>query len=309
MSGENEQIVLDLGDDVKVESEPEIRVVSDDEPEIQASTTSQRPSIDPAAAIEELNRRLQEERQARSQAEQYAREASFRASQAANEVEDTHQHLVANAIDSVRQNQENLKANLRESMSIGDYDRAAELQESMSMNSAKLIQLEQGLQDMKNRPRVEPVRPVAPPQNRGPDVDALIQQVTPLSAQWLQNNRDHLREPKSFRVMARAHEDAIDHGIVPESNDYFRFVESRLGISDRGQDPYGSQEASMSAAASPVQKRYSPPAAPVSRQASSSSPRTHVVKLTPAQREAATISGLTEEEYAKNMLKERNRAN
>jgi hypothetical protein len=303
MSGENEQVAFDVNDDVKVENEPEIQVVSDDEPEIEASTASQKPVTDPAAAIQELNRKLQEERQARSQAEQYAREAAFRASQAANEVDDTHQHLVANAIDSVRQNQESLKANLRESMSIGDYDRAAELQETMSMNSAKLIQLEQGLQDMKNRPRVEPVRPVAPPQNRGPDVDALIQQVTPLSAQWLQNNRDHLREPKTFRVMARAHEDAVDHGIIPESNEYFRFVESRLGISD------GGQEVSMSSAASPVQRRQSPPAAPVSRQASSSSPRSHVVKLTPAQREAASISGLTEQEYAKYWLKERNKAN
>lgn len=309
MSGENEQIVLDLGDDIKVESEPEIQVVSDDEPEIQASTATQRPSIDPTAAIEELNRRLHEERQARSQAEQYAREASYRASQAANEVEDTHQHLVANAIDSVRQNQESLKANLRESMSIGDYDRAAELQETMSMNSAKLIQLEQGLQDMKSRPRTEPVRPVAPPQNHGPDVDSLIQQVTPLSAQWLQNNRDHLREPKTFRIMARAHADAIDHGVIPESNEYFRFVESRLGISDRTQDSYGSQDASMSSASAPVQRRQSPPAAPVSRQASSSSSNTHVVKLTPAQREAASISGLTEKEYAKYWLKERNKAN
>jgi hypothetical protein len=103
--------------------------------------------------------------------------------------------------------------------------------------------------------------------------------------------------------MARAHEDAVDHGIIPESNEYFRFVESRLGISDRAQDM------SMSSAASPVQRRQSPPAAPVSRQASSSSSNTHIVKLTPAQREAASISGLTEKEYAKYWLKERNKAN
>ena len=309
MSGDNEEIVIDQGDVVEVEKEPEIQVVSDDDNGSRPDPAAQRPAVDPTAAIEELNRRLHEERQARAQAEQYAREASFRASQAVNEVEDTHQHLVANAIDSVRQNQESLKANLRESMSIGDYDRAAELQETMSMNSAKLIQLEQGLQDMKSRPRTEPVRPVAPPQNRGPDIDTLIQQVTPLSAQWLQSNRDNLREPRSFRVMARAHEDAIDHGIIPESNEYFRFVESRLGISDNQRDPYNNSDASMSSASSPVQRRQSPPAAPVSRQASSSSPRTHVVKLTPAQREAASISGLTEKEYAQYMLKERNRNN
>jgi len=309
MSGENEEIIIDQGDAVEVEKEPEIQVVSDDDTGSRADQAAQRPAVDPTAAIEELNRRLHEERQARAQAEQYAREAAFRASQAANEVDDTHQHLVANAIDSVRQNQESLKANLRESMSIGDYDRAAELQEVMSMNAAKLIQLEQGLQDMKSRPRTEPARPVAPPQNRGPDVDALIQQVTPLSAQWLQNNRDSLREPRAFRVMARAHEDAIDHGIIPESNEYFRFVESRLGISDNQRNSYGQTEAAMSSASAPVQRRQSPPAAPVSRQASSSPSRTQVVRLTAAQREAASISGLTEKEYAQNMLREQNRNN
>jgi phage I-like protein len=155
---------------------------------------------------------------------------------------------------------------------------------------------------MQNRP---PVRPVAPPPPNVSPVDDLIQRVTPLSAQWLQNNRDNLKDPRSFRIMARAHEDAVDHGIIPESDEYFRFVESRLGFSKGETAP---PEPAMSAAAAPVQRRQSPPAAPVSRQPSTSSGnKPHVVKLTPEQREAARISGVTEEEYARQMIKERNR--
>jgi phage I-like protein len=82
-------------------------------------------------------------------------------------------------------------------------------------------------------------------------------------------------------------------------------VEGRLGIS-KGET--AAPEPAMSAAAAPVQRRQSPPAAPVSRQPSNSSGnKPHVVKLTPEQREAARISGVTEEEYARQMIKERNR--
>jgi len=303
MADDNEQISLDLGEDVKVEKEPEVVLLGEDEPEpVPEKPAKKQPEVTPDAAIEELNRRLNAERQAREEAEARAREAAARANQAATEVEDTHLHLVKNAIDTVKRDQEILKANIKEAWSVGDYDKAAEYQEMMSSNSAKLLQLEHGFQEMQNRP---PVRQVAPPQPSVSPVDDLIQRVTPLSAQWLQNNRDNLRDPRAFRIMARAHEDAVDHGIIPESDDYFRFVESRLGFSKGENAP---PEVAMSAAAAPVQRRQSPPAAPVSRQPSNSSGnKPHVVKLTPEQREAARISGVTEEEYARQMIKERNR--
>jgi hypothetical protein len=303
MSGETEQFPLDLGDKVEVEKEPEIVLLAEDEPEVEPEKPA-KAAVEPDTAIEELNRRLQAERQAREEAESRAREAAARANQAAYEVEDTHLHLVKSAIDTVKRDQDILKANLKEAWSIGDYDKAAEYQEIMSVNAAKLLQLENGFQEMQARPRTEPSRPAAPAQQSGPDIDSLIQRVTPLSAQWLQSNRDHLKDSRSFRIMARAHEDAIDHGIIPESDDYFRFVENRLGIKGDSAPP----DVAMSAAAAPVQRRQSPPAAPVSRQPSNANgSRPHVVKLTPEQREAARISGVTEEEYARQMLKERNR--
>lgn len=300
MPDDKNQISLDLGDEPKVEAEPEIVLLAENEPEPAAEEPA-RAEVAPETAIEELNKRLQAERQAREDAERRAREASARANQAATEVEDTHLHLVKNAIDTVRRDQEILKSNIKEAWSIGDYDKAAEYQELMSSNAAKLLQLEHGFQEMQNRP---PVRPVAPPAPTVAPVDDLIQRVTPLSAQWLQNNRDNLKDPRSFRIMARAHEDAVDHGIIPESDEYFRFVENRLGIKAETAAP----EPAMSAAAAPVQRRQSPPAAPVSRQPSTASGnKPHVVRLTPEQREAAQISGLSDEEYARNMLRERNR--
>jgi hypothetical protein len=101
-------------------------------------------------------------------------------------------------------------------------------------------------------------------------------------------------------------------GIRPESDEYFRFVENRLGIgredTRQQQEAYYDNDSPLSEASAPV-RRQSPPAAPVSRTGSAPGTRPNVVRLTPAQAEAAKISGLSEVEYYKLMIQERNRAN
>ena len=136
-------------------------------------------------------------------------------------------------------------------------------------------------------------------------VDDIIQKVTPRSAEWLRENKKHLPDSRSIRIMARAHEDAIDHGMVPESDQYFRFVENRLGI-NRKQEFYDGNDA-MSGAAKATKSRQSPPSAPVSRQPVDSQTRPGVIRLTAEQVEAAKISGISPQEYYKLMMQDRNR--
>jgi hypothetical protein len=220
-----------------------------------------------------------------------------------NEASDSNLHLVNGAIESVRRDQEILKAHLRDSMAIGDYDKAAALQEQMTANIQNLRQLERGFEEMKQQPRLQP----APAQNEV-TVDTLINQVTPKSAEWLRENKKHLPDARSIRVMARAHEDAVDYGIVPESDAYFKFVEKRLGIEkDRRSIP--EVEEVMSGASSAKQKRSGPPSAPVSRQPIDSPNRPGVIHLTAAEVEAAKISGITPQEYYRNKMREQNRLN
>lgn len=294
--------------EIVIDDAPEIEK-KDDEVEVVAAEEESAPEVEakrpePDESIEELRRRLEQERLARIEAERRASQANDQATKAFAEVEDTQYHLVRSAFDSVKRDQEILRANLREAMQIGDYDKAAEINESMSMNSVKLSQLEQGLVEMQNRARIAQERPATPPPTRsgGDPVDDLIQRVTPLSARWLQENREHIQDQRALRIVARAHEDAIDMGIIPESNEYFSLVESRLGI--RKEAP-AKEEAALSSAAAPVQRRSAPPAAPVSRGGSATRPG--VVRLTPAQAEAAKISGLSNKEYYELMMKERNR--
>jgi hypothetical protein len=303
------------------DKEKDLEIVVDDAPEIEKRdddveivvSGEQEGGSKPEASgsgsddgIEELRRRLEQERQARLEAEKRAYQAGEQAFRAAAEVEDTQYHLVRSAFDSVRRDQDILRSNLREAMQVGDYDKAAEINESMSMNSIKLSQLEQGLVEMQSRAKAAPEQRQQQPAPRpvSNQVDDLIQRVTPLSARWLQDNRDHLQDQRSLRIVARAHEDAIDMGIIPESSDYFALVESRLGIQKGAPQ---REESSYSSAAAPVQRRTAPPAAPVSRGGRTAT-RSGAHTLTPLQAEAAKISGLTNREYYDQMVKEKNRS-
>jgi hypothetical protein len=193
-------------------------------------------------------------------------------------------------------------------MEIGDFDKAAELQEMMSHNISKMSDLERGFQEMKNqRQQVQPVAPA--PRSNETTVDDLIGRVTPRSAEWLKQNRDALPDQRSIRIMARAHEDAVDHGIIPESDEYFQFVENRMGINKGGRNSDNDGDGVMSGAASGTQRRSSPPSAPVSRTPAGSNSRPGVVQLTSAEVEAARISGISPQEYYRNKMKEQNRSN
>jgi hypothetical protein len=316
MSGKEEQMEIDLGLDEAVEPS-EKKAAANEEPEVvieeqsQAEEAPEAPVMAAEDGIDELKRRLEAEKMARLEAEKRARDAAKQAERANSEVHDAQVSLVQTAFDSLKRDQDVLKNALKESMSIGDYDRAAEIQEAMSMNSAKLLQLEHGLNEMKNR---VPVQPVAPPPRAAHEmtVDDLIARVnTPLSKNWLINNRHNLPDGRAIRIMARAHEDAIDMGIVPESPEYFAMVESRLGI-NRQPAPQPAapayQEPALSSASAPTQRRSSPAAAPVSRApVGSNGSRPNAMRLTAEEVEAAKISGLSPREYWELKQKERNR--
>lgn len=308
MSGTEEQIEIDLGDMPKVDakndnSEPVVEIIDE---AVGASKKEEAPK-DLEKALDRLNKKLEKERSARQEAERQAAEAQKMAQAAYYEASDSNLHLVGGAIEGLKRDQEILKANLRNSLESGEFDKAAELQEVMASNISKLNDLERGFNEMKNQR--QPVQPVAPPRPNEMTVDDLINRVTPRSAEWLKQNRDALPDTRSIRIMARAHEDAIDHGIVPESDEYFRFVEGRLGVGDKkSQRNYDADDGVMSGASQGSQRRSSPPSAPVSRAPVGSNNRPGVVQLTAAEVEAAKISGISPQEYYRNKMKEQGRS-
>jgi hypothetical protein len=280
---------------------PEVEIVVEAAPEGEQSLVlGAEEGIDVLRdRLEKAKERLAAEKQARLEAEQHVNRANM-------EVKENQMHLVANAIDVLGREREIIKNNIKELMSIGDYDRVVDLQEMLAINNSKLMELETGFKEMRNQPAPQPPKPP----EASDIVDNLIRQVTPRSANWLEKNRDYLTDTKALRVMERAHGDALDNDIEPDSNEYFKFIEKRLGIAkpqrvERYQE-FDDDEPVMSAASSATQRRSAPPAAPVSRSAQAGTNQ-RTVRLTPDQIEAAKISGLSPQKYYELMVKERER--
>ena len=291
MSKEPEQIEIELEDFEKKPEAAEIEVVkAEEEPEkVEAKV------LEPVDGLEKLKADLERERSGRIEAERRAKEAAQDAYRAKNEVQDSNFHLVTNAIETVKQNADVLKTNYREAMSVGDFDRAAEVQHAMATNAAKLLQLEQGKRAMESQPKQ-----TAPEQYRSSDpVEALASQLSPRSADWVRRNPQCVTDPRLYQKMIAAHNLAVADGYAPDTDDYFEKIESTLEI-NRREAPV--QEDAMAEAAKPVQRRSSPPAAPVTRSGNGTGSNSNRVRLTSDEREMASMMGMTDQEYAKNKL-------
>lgn len=289
MSDKDEQLEVEI---TEVDAEGSEVTIADD----NKGTASAAPVDDPVAAIEQLNRQLEAERRARIDAENYARQAAQMAQSAMGEADDTNLHLVGNAIDTVKRDNELLTSKYAELMSIGDYESAAKVQAVVSTNSAKLLQLENGLSEMQKLPKRQP-QLQAPPPVHGEKIDQIISEVSktsPRSTTWLKNNRQQFSDDKAIRKLFRAHDEAIDDGIEVDSDGYFAFLENRMGLSKQTQ-----QESPMSSASKPAPRAAAPPAAPVNNGGSS---RPNVVRLSRAEADTAKMFGMTEQEYAKHKI-------
>lgn len=279
-----DQFEIDLGEDPK----PEEDIVVE-------KSEEKTPEADPVDnTLDTLKAQLEEERKARQEAQRRASEAEYSAYEAKGEVQDTSLHLVSNAIDTVIQNNNILKANYREAMAMQDYDTAADIQSEMSSNAAKLLQLEQGKQALESQPR----QPAPTPYVADP-VEALASQLSPRSADWVRRNPQFATDPRLYQKMLAAHNLAMADDIPADSDDYFNAIEDTLRI--RRQDNSGDYDA-MADAAKPTQRRSAPPAAPVSRSGGGGGSKPNRVTLTAAEREMASMMGMTPEEYGRNKL-------
>jgi len=298
MSDEQEHIDVVLEDPKREDKdEPKVEIV--DEVEAKPAKEAKKVEVTPDEGISELKKSLEREKQARLEAERRARDAQTEAKRANLDKNDSQYQLVVNAIETVKERAEALKSAYADSMAAGDYAKAAEIQNAMTINSTQLEKLKDGKKAMKKQMKdaeanqAQPVQPVSPPVDL---VEQLASNVTPRSAEWLRGAREHLRSEKEIRKMFRAHEDAIDDGIVPDTDEYFHFIEGRLGISRQEEDD--SSESPLSAASAQAPRRsVAPPPAPVSR---GNGQRPNTMRLSKLEAETAVALGMSPEEYAKN---------
>jgi hypothetical protein len=276
-------------DQVELELEPqedEIEIVeAPEEPKVE-----EKPQLTVEDGINELKFKLEEERKAREAAERRAKEAMEQASAYKHDAADSNMKMIDSAIDTIRRNQEILKQNLRDAVAAGDADAQAEILMSIQKTQSDHEKLVYGKQQYEATVKASPADPV----------EAMASNLTPRSAEWVRAHPEFARDQVLTRRMVRAHEDAIDEGIRPDTDEYFDYVESRLKIR---QAPV-QQEAALSEASTSTAGRRAaaPPAAPVSRSGTGTGGRPNVVTLSRAEQEAARDMGMTPKEYAENKM-------
>jgi len=287
MDGTEEQIEIVLDDPAKTEpSKDETVVVVEDEPQKQLET--------PEEALKKMEKKLKRQEKEKEKAEHARDMAERRADQLQQETIESRKYVASAAYTQLKTENDMLNAKYAEAMAISDYDGAAKLNQQIVMNANKMIQLENDLERTK----------YAQQEQQGSQLDQIIKSVSRESAEWLKEHRSDLDDARMIRKMFRAHEDAVEDGIKPDSDEYFEYIEDRLGLSDKKQAPRRVRETEndddepMSAAAKPVARKAPPPPAPVERYGS----RPNVVRLTRAEAETAQMLGMTEKEYAQHKL-------
>jgi hypothetical protein len=275
-------------DQVQLELEPkEDEIVIVEAPE--ELKIEEKPQLSVEAGIDALKTQLEEERRAREIAERRAKEAMEQASAAKHDAADSNMRMIDNAIDTLRRNQEILKQNLRDAVAMGDADAQADIMMSLNKTDNDLRDVQRGKQQYEATVRAAPADPV----------EAMAANLTPRSAEWVRAHPEYARDQALTRRMVRAHEDAVDEGIRPDTDEYFSYVENRLNINKAR-----AQESALSEASSSTSGRRAaaPPAAPVSRSGTGTGSRPNVVTLSRAEQEAARDMGMTPKEYAENKM-------
>lgn len=287
-------------DEIRVEAdapEPEIKVEADN---ASAQDNSTENEVSPEQGIKELRARLEQEQIARADAENRAREMQQSASRANMEVQDTNLQLIHSAMENVKRNSDILKQHYAAALQAGAFDKAAEIQEHMAINSAKLLQLENGRAALQSKLENEKNQPA--PQMADP-VEQVASQLSPRSAAWVRNHPQCITDKRLYQKMVGAHNIAVADGYSPDTDEYFEFIENQMGFrKPAGRMTEVEVDEPLSAASAPAQKRGAPPPAPSSRAASGNNGSKNIVRLSSEEREMAQMMGMTPEEYGRNKL-------
>jgi hypothetical protein len=307
-------------EDKKIDDAPEIDKGEEIEIELKSDgdNASDDDGISPDDGIEELKKSLEaqkkaadEERKRRIDAEKRAYEAQVHAQQHEAEAKNAQYHQIVGAISQLEERERGLMAAWTEAKSMGDYQKEAEIQKEMLEAANYLSRLRNG----KNNMEVElkrPIQPVAPPVVD--PIEAFASTMTPKSGNWLRSHRNFLADEsggvieRNRLLLLAAHNKALAEGLKQDEDDYFDYVEKEIGMrkrsSRREEIEDDEDDSALSSAAAPARRSVSPPAAPVSRGGT----RKGTFTLTPAEREAAKFSQVTEEQYYQNKMREQKRS-
>lgn len=295
-----------------------------DEEEVKAAAASEQEQqlerqeeavVQPDDNSEELKRQLETLRRSESAARQQAQQAAAERDQAIRYAQERNVALsrsqkdaVDSRLDSIKNGLAAAEAEIEEAKNAfrmasieQDIDAQVAAQERLAEAKANKVNLTNGKAALERAMEQEQERiknqPPPQPQQQG---DGLDRTNLPQTAKnWLRAHPEYLSDPRKNSKIQSLHWDVLDEGHEPFSQAYYESLEVHLGLRSKPRQEVAEDDEEV---VQPV--RRSVVSAPVSREAPSSGGErsNSPVRLTAAQREAAKASGITETEYAKQLV-------
>lgn len=246
--------------EVTLDESPSVEVeLSDKKAEVKEPVVETKKPDAREQALEDMRRQYENqkriaeaEREARRQAEMFARRQAQEVGYARNEVQDSNLRIILNAIEANQQAAEMVEHQLAEALASGDYNVVAKAQRQLAQYEAELLQLNNGKNQLEEMLQAqtaegavyEPQIPSFEPQIPQDPVEQYASQLSPKSAQWL---REHPEAVNKIDRLGRAHQEAIEDGYAPDTKEYFNYIETRLGYAETPKRAAPNKKAMVSA--------------------------------------------------------------
>ena len=280
--------------------EPEAETASEDsqgeDGGNESASAALQKQIDALRKSEEIQRaRADQAEHDRQQAVQRVQTQETEVSKFRKEAYQSQYDAVSTALAAAQSESDSAKRDIKTAINNGDVDAQTDAYERLANARSNISKLEDGKYELEARLKAVPER-----------VESVTQQPqqkdnTPDSVkEWLGKHPEYMRDHRKNVKLQSSHYDAVEAGYSYGSQDYIDYMDISLGFKQAAQAP--SQEQNRPVA---PQQRTSIVSAPVSREAPSTpnSGRDSEIRLTPLEREAAKISGITEKVYAENLRK------
>lgn len=293
----------DIFDEPKVDKQPElpeVTVVAEGVDPPVEKKEPEKPKDDPVARltaqVEAARQRETTLIAERDRVAQIATQKAREAQAATARAQLSDYDLIANALAGATEKMGVLEQQYANAFAEGDGARAAALQRQMATLGPRIAQLEDGKSRMEDMAahqkrqaevqRRQPPQQQRPQQQHGDPLEASIAHFSEPSKKWIREHRDLVTQPGKWEAVIRAHHVAEDNGLEADTQDYFAFIEKKIGLRQEEPEP------------TPAAPRRSMPAAPVSR-GNGNGGKPTPVRLSVEEQRIASDLGMTNEEYAR----------
>lgn len=277
--------------EIEVEVAPEVEVEIE-EPEVKQddATLALKKQIEDLRKSEQILRERNDQfAREREEALERARQREAQIVKVQKEAYDSQSDAISSALAAAQAEADKAQLDIENAISLGDAKSQAEAQRRLAMAASNLTRLQEGKEAAEARAK-------EPPSTAGVDVIDTWG-YPPITTDWLKNHRHLLTDPKSLNRLRYFQDQVTDEGLTPHTKGFLERVEVLLG--ERAAPEVEEVVTEKPAKKGPIVS------APVSRDVPNANGQRKPGKVTlsPQEVEAARISGVSVEEYAKQKIR------